>query len=69
MGKKVELKERSTNETLYPITLSEHVLISDSSTLTNKLTQIDEKLNQPVNWNNVVGGNEAIQDALEWYEG
>ena len=36
MGKKVELKERNTNETLYPITLTENVLLPDASTLTDK---------------------------------
>lgn len=71
MGKKVELKERGTHETLYPVTLTEHIIMPDSSTLTNKLTQIEQKLNEShsVEWDDVIGGSEAVQNALGWYEG
>lgn len=62
MGKKVELKERNTNETLYPITLTENVLLPDSSTLTDKLTLIDQKIES-------CGVTDAIKNMLDWYEG
>lgn len=62
MGKKVELKERNTNETLYPITLTENVLLPDSSTLTDKLTLIDQKIES-------CGVTDTIKNMLDWYEG
>lgn len=68
MAKNVKLKERGTNETMYPITNTDQVLLKESYTLTKKLSELDTQLASPIDWSNVNGGDQAIENALDWYE-
>lgn len=70
----VELKDRITKEIIYPITTGDQVTVSGSKTLNTKLAEIDAKLiggevGGTILWSQIIGGDEAIQNALDWYEG